>query len=144
MGGHAPESGEIIDVLQKLKDDVSADLAHSQKADEEDRKTDHAPFVAAKENEKVDTRTATIETNPQQGDFETGVDSLTGGQASSEWEERQKSRADELRSRSLLRMSSPQSMRRFLRPRDSTGGRAHSPTAMLCFFLNSDVVSSNR
>ena len=31
LGGHALESGEIIGVLQKLKDDMSADLADSQK-----------------------------------------------------------------------------------------------------------------
>ena len=50
LGGHAPESGEIIGVLQKLKDDMSTDLADSLKADEEDRKSDHATLVAAKEN----------------------------------------------------------------------------------------------
>ena len=40
LGGYAPESGEIIVTVQKLKDDMSADLADSQKADEEDRKSD--------------------------------------------------------------------------------------------------------
>ena len=40
---------------------MPADLAH-----EEDRKTDHAPLVQAKENE-VATVTATIETNLRQG-----------------------------------------------------------------------------
>ena len=39
--------------LLKLTDDMPADLADSQKADEEDRKTDHAPLVTAKENEVV-------------------------------------------------------------------------------------------
>ena len=41
LSGYAPESGEIIGIL-KLKDGVSTD-----------RKTDHAPLVAAKENEEV-------------------------------------------------------------------------------------------
>ena len=101
LGGRAPQSGEIIGILQKLKDVMAADLADSLKADEEDRKSDHAPLVAATENEEVATLTATIETNLRQGD-------LSGDWASSEWEEeRQKSRANELRSRSLLRVSSP-------------------------------------
>ena len=177
LGGHAPESGEIIGI-PKLKDDMPADLADSLKADEEDRKTDHAPLVAVTENEEVATLTATIGTN-----LETGAGSLSRDQASSEWEERQKSRSeelvtihdtvnlqtevgcmkgalaetqnslagdeassewaeerqksrtDELRSRLLLRRSSPQSMRRFLCPRDSTGGCAHSSTRMLWFFF---------
>ena len=46
----------------KLQDDMSADLPDSHEADEEERKSDHATFVAAKENE-VATSTATIETN---------------------------------------------------------------------------------
>ena len=37
-------------------------------------------------------------------------------------EERQKSRAEEFRTRSLLKGSSPQSMRRFLWPSDSSDG----------------------
>ena len=41
LGGHVPQSGEIVGILQKLQDDT--DLADSLKADEEDRKTDHAP-----------------------------------------------------------------------------------------------------
>ena len=41
LGGHAPQSGEIIDPL-KLKDDMPADLADALKADAEDRKTDRA------------------------------------------------------------------------------------------------------
>ena len=77
------------------KDGMLADLADSLKADEEDRKTDHAPLVAATENAEVATLTATIETSLWQGDLETSVGSLSGDQASSEWEERQKSRADE-------------------------------------------------
>ena len=56
-----------------------------------------------KENEVV-TLTATTEMNLGQGDLDTGVGSLLGDLASSEWEQRQKSRADELRSRLLLRM----------------------------------------
>ena len=59
------ESGEIIGFLQKLKDDMSADLANSQKADEEDPKSDRATLVQVKEIEVV-TLTATIETNLQQ------------------------------------------------------------------------------
>ena len=58
-----------------VKDGMSAALAGSQKADEEDCKTDHAPRVAATENEEVATLTATIETNLRQGDLVTGVDS---------------------------------------------------------------------
>ena len=55
---------------------------------------------------------------------ETATSLATGDQPSSEWEEeRQKSRAEELRSRSLRR-SSPESMRRFLWPCDSTHGCA--------------------
>ena len=57
---------------------MPVDLADSQKADEEDRKTDHAPLVAATENEEVATLTATIETNFRQGDLETGVDGMKG------------------------------------------------------------------
>ena len=34
--------GETIGILKKLKDEMSADLANSQKADEEEQKTDHA------------------------------------------------------------------------------------------------------
>ena len=37
---------EIIGILKKLKDEMSADLADSQKEDEEERKTDHAPLDA--------------------------------------------------------------------------------------------------
>ena len=78
--------------------------------------------------------TATIETNLRQGDPETGVDGMKGdltetemesNEALTAWEEeRQKSRADEFRSRSLLRRSSPQSVRRFLWPCDSMDGCA--------------------
>ena len=32
LGGHAHASGEIIGIVQKLKDDISADLADSQKS----------------------------------------------------------------------------------------------------------------
>ena len=45
---------------------MPTDLADSLKADEEDRKTDHAPLVQVKANE-VATVTATIETNLRQG-----------------------------------------------------------------------------
>ena len=91
---------------------------NSLEADEEDRKTDYAPLVQVKENEEVAIVTAAIETNLRQGDFETEADGMKGGltetenhssgdQVSSEWEEeRQKSRADELRSRVLLRSDS--------------------------------------
>ena len=66
LGGHAPQSGVIVGILQKLKDDMPADLADSQ-ADEEHRKTDREPFFTAKENEEVATVTATIETNLRRG-----------------------------------------------------------------------------
>ena len=92
---------------------MSDDLADSLKADAEDRKIDHAPLVAATEDEEVATLTATIETNLRQGDLETEVDGMKGdltetetksNEALSEWEEeRQKSRADELGSRWFLR-----------------------------------------
>ena len=109
LGCHAPE---------KSKDVMPADLADSLKADEEDRKTDHAPLVAATENQEVATLTATIETNLRQGDLGVEVDSmkgdlaetensLAGDEASSEREERQKSRADGLRSRLLLGRERP-------------------------------------
>ena len=51
LGSRTPESGGIIRVLKKLKDDMPADHADSLKADEDDRKTDHVPLVAATENE---------------------------------------------------------------------------------------------
>ena len=100
---------------------MPADFADSLKADEEDRKTDHATLFAAKENEGVATLTATIETNFRQGDLGVEVDSVEGDLAetensaaddgaSSAWEERQKSR-----------VKSPQFARRFLWPCDSTG-----------------------
>ena len=90
----------------------------------------HAPLVGAQEN-KVATLVATIEM--RQGDLQTGADGtgdLTeteteSNEVLSKWEEeRQKSRANKLRSRSLLRRSPPQSMRRFLWPCDRTGGCA--------------------
>ena len=61
LGGHAPQSGEIVGILKKLKDGMPTDLADSLKADEEDRKTDHAPLVQAK---------ATIVTNRRRGEVE--------------------------------------------------------------------------
>ena len=91
---------------------MPADLADSPKAEEEERNTDQAPPVAATDNE-VAIVTATIETNFREsgdgmkGDLtETETESK---EASPEWEEkeRQKSRADELRSRTLPRRSSP-------------------------------------
>ena len=81
--------------------------------------------LSATENEEVATLTATIETSFRQGDLETGVGSLSGDQVSSERaEERQKSRAEELRSRSLLRRSAPLPVRRLLWPYDSMDGCA--------------------
>ena len=59
--------GEISGIEKKLEDDMSADLAHSQKADEQERKTDHAPLDAAKKREIV---TVTIQTNLRQGEAE--------------------------------------------------------------------------
>ena len=65
-----------------------------------------------KENEEVATLTATIETNRQQGDFENGVGSLSGDEASSEWDEkRQTSRVEGLRRRLSMWRLSPESMR---------------------------------
>merc|ERR1712136_436780 len=116
--GYAPQSGEIIGILKQLKDSMSADLAAAQKAEAE-RKADHAALVAAKEKE-VASLTATIETKlTRQGDLGVELGSLKSdlaetknslaadqalaaklglscGSQSSEWEERQKSRAEEL------------------------------------------------
>ena len=61
-----PHSGEIMGLL-KLEDYMPAALANSLKADEEDRRSDHAPLVAVADNEEVATLTATIETNLWQG-----------------------------------------------------------------------------
>ena len=128
------ESGEIVSILIKLKDGMSAGLADSQRAYEEDRKSDHATLVAATESE-VATLTVTIETNLRQGGLGVEVDSMKGDladtensltvdEASSEWEERQKSRAEP-----------PQLMRRFLWPCDSTGGCPTAPQECNGFFF---------
>merc|ERR1712136_204924 len=116
--GYAPQSGEIIGILKQLKDSMSADLADSQKA-EADRKADHAALTAAKKKEVV-SLTAIIEAkSTRQGDLAVEIEGLKGdltdtqrslaadqqlaaklaescGSQSSEWEERQKSRAEEL------------------------------------------------
>ena len=63
---------------------MPADLAESLKADEEDRKTDHAPLVAATENQEVATLTATIQTNLRQGNLAVEVDSMKGDLAETE------------------------------------------------------------
>ena len=90
---------------------MPAALANSLTA-VEDRKGDHTTLVQVKENEVVATLTATIGTNIRQGDLETGVGSLSGEEASSEWEEkRQKSRMEGPRRRLLMWRSSPESMR---------------------------------
>ena len=103
LGGRAGESGEIIFYSKKLKDGPSADLADYLNADEEERKTDNAPLVEAKENE-VAAVTATIETNlwghlgvaadSVKDDLAETENSVAGDEASSEWEERQKSRVE--------------------------------------------------
>merc|ERR1712136_291094 len=116
--GYAPQSGEIIGILKQLKDSMSADLADSQKA-EADRKADHAALTAAKKKEVV-SLAAIIEAKlTRQGDLAVEIEGLKGdltdtqrslaadqqlaaklaescGSQSSEWEERQKSRAEEL------------------------------------------------
>ena len=46
---------------------MPAALANSLKADEEDRRSDHAKLVAVTENQEVATLTATIEPNLRQG-----------------------------------------------------------------------------
>ena len=78
LGGLAPHSDEIIWHSAEIEGGMHANLADSLKAEEEDRKTDHATLVAAKENEEVATLTAKIETNLQQGDLEVGVDGMKG------------------------------------------------------------------
>ena len=121
--------------------------ADSQK-EKEASKANCAGYNAAKKQEKATVR---IETNSQQGDLGVEVDSVegdlaetensfAGDEASSEWEERQKGRVE-----------SPQLMRRFLWPCDSTCterccGWLSKATAMQWFFSCElfDVVSSNR
>ena len=100
--GYAPQSGEIIiGILKQLK---------AVQKEEEDRKANHAEIVAAKK-EDIATVTATIETKlARQGDLAVEVESLKNDVAdqelaaklaescsgqSSEWEERQESRAGE-------------------------------------------------
>ena len=48
--GYAPQSGEIIGILKQLMDEMSEDLAAASK-EEEDRKTNYAGLVAAKQEE---------------------------------------------------------------------------------------------
>ena len=97
--GYAPQSGEIIGILKQLK---------AVQKEEEDRKANHAEIVAAKK-EDIATLTATIETKlTRQGDLAVEEESLKNDVAdqelaaklaescsgqSSEWEERQESRA---------------------------------------------------
>ena len=94
----ALQSGEIIGILKQSK---------AVQKEEEDRKANHAEIVAAKK-EDIATVTATIETKlARQGDVAVEVESLKNDVAdqelaaklaessgqSSEWEERQESRA---------------------------------------------------
>ena len=107
--GYAPQSGEIVGILKQLM---------AAQKEEEDRKANHAEIVAAKK-EDIATLTATIETIlARQGDLAVEVESLkndvadmqrslaadqklaaklaeSGSGQSSEWEERQESRAGE-------------------------------------------------
>ena len=123
----------------------------SLQAGEEDRKT-HAPLVQAKENEFA-TVTETIETNLRQGDIRVEVDSTrgdlaetehhcSGDQASFEWEEERNGfrGAPEEQSRRTQEQSVAEDIiftvdEEVFVAGDSTGGRAHSSTAMQCFFL---------
>ena len=112
----------------------------------EERKTDHAPLVGAQENE-VATLTATIETNLQQR-----VTSRPGGRQKGQShrdrdgeprgvvrvKDRQKSRADELLSRSVLRRSSSLLVRRFLGPCDNMDGCAQSRLSVSSLMLMLD------
>ena len=106
--GYAPQSGEIIGTLKQLM---------AAQKEEEDRKANHTGLDAAQE--EIATLTATIETKlTRQGDLAVEVESLKNDLAdtqrslaadkelaaklaesrssqSSEWEERQKSRAGE-------------------------------------------------
>ena len=132
LGGHAPESGEIIGNRQKLKDDMPADLADSLKADEEDCMTDHEPLDAAKEKE-VATLKATTETHLQQGDIGTEVDHVKGDLTETDGEQRGVVRwgggAPEEQSRRTQEQIVAEEVistveRRFLWPCGSTGGRA--------------------
>jgi len=116
--GYAPQSGEIIGILKQLKDEMSSDLADSQKG-EADRKADHAALIAAKEKEVVILTAIIQAVLNRQGDLGVEIEGLKGdltdtqrslaadqqlaaklaescGSQSSEWEERQKSRAEEL------------------------------------------------
>ena len=116
--GYAPKSGEIIGILKQLKDEMSEDFAAAQKV-EEDRKANHAGLIAAKE-EEIATLTSTIQTKlTRQSNLAVEVESLKNDVAdtqrslaadqelaaklagscssqSSEWDKRQKRRAEEL------------------------------------------------
>ena len=110
-GGNSHDSLKVASSVCQSDGNMSADFANSLKADEEDRRSDHAPLVQAKENE-VGTVTATIETNLRRSDIETEVGSLSGDQASSETEDHfQKSRMEGLRRRLLMWRLSPESRR---------------------------------
>ena len=128
---------------------MPADLPDSLKADEEDRKTDHAPLVQVKENEEVAIVTATIETSLRQCDL---TDTETEShEALSEWAEQSRGTQELIVAEEVIssvgeevlmavrqhgRMSTEKGLWLACESAgDSTSGRAHSPTAMLCFFL---------
>ena len=133
-------AAEIVGILQKLKDGMPADLADSQR-EKEASKANRAGLTAATNLRQCDLG---VEVDSVEGDLAETENSLAGDEASSEWEERQKSSVE-----------SPQFMRRLLWPSEctggcaqrrrlwlacesagnSTGGDAHSSTAMLRFFF---------
>jgi len=116
--GYAPASGEIVGILKQMAENMEKGLAESTAAENSDIK-DHEGLIAAKTKEK-DASTATVETKTEQIG-ELGVKivqlkaSLSDTQASlkadqeflqnlesscttktAEWEERSKTRAEEL------------------------------------------------
>ena len=106
--GYAPQSGEIVGILKQLM---------AAQKEEEDRKANQAGLIEKRKEEEIATLTAAIETKlTQQGNLAAEVESLkndvadtqrslaadqelaaklaeSGSGQSSEWEERQESRA---------------------------------------------------
>ena len=152
LGGHAPESGEIIGILQKLKDGMPTDPADSQNEIEASN-ANHAGPTAAKKQEIATVR---IETNLRQGDLGVEVDtvegdlaetenSLAGDEAPSEWEERKKGHSRRTQQTVAEEVISTVDEEVWLAcgsAGNSTGGRAHSPTAMLCSVLQNSLMSA--
>jgi len=115
---YAPQSGEIVGILKQLKDEMSADLSAAEK-EEEQRKVDHQGLMKAKSQEmsvltqaiekhQVQMGNLGVEVEKMKGDLSEAQKTLQADQdlaaklssscsvQGSEWEERQKVRAEEL------------------------------------------------